>query len=135
MRLNGVIESFDDPDVKKMLKFNLENLEQLQSHKDGLALGHYLQFIKATENIDGDILELGTYKGVSTVLFSKFLDLIGSKKKIYTCDVFTGLPYDDKFSTSKNVKGEFGDTDLEFVKSQFKKFNVTDRIEIIPGLF
>lgn len=68
-------------------------------------------------------------------MFSKLLDLINSKKKIYTCDAFIGLPYNDKFSTWKNAKGEFADTILEFVKSQFEKFGAKQRIEIIDGLF
>ena len=135
MRMKSNMQSFSDFNVRQILQFHLENLESLQSHKDGLILGRYLEFLKQTDNLDGDILELGTYKGISTICFAKFLDLIHSKKKIYTCDVFTGLPYEDKFSSSKNVKGEFGDTSLDFVKSQFTKFKVNDRIEIIPGLF
>lgn len=63
------------------------------------------------------------------------LDLIKSKKKIYTCDTFSGIPYEDKHSTAKNAKGNFDDTSLEFVKSQYKEFGVADRIVIIPGLF
>lgn len=135
IRRKGVLEQFTDPDILKILKFNNDNYEMLHSDKDGLMLGHYLEFLKQTDHVDGDILELGTYKGVTTILFAKLLDLIKSDKKIYTCDVFTGLPYEDKHSTAKNTVGNFGDTSYEFVNSQFDKFNVSQRITVIKGLF
>jgi len=38
-----------------------------------------------------------------------YLKQINSKRKIYGCDTFEGLPYDDKFSkkTSENLIGNF----------------------------
>ncbi len=135
IRRKGVLEQFEDPQVRQILQFNIDNSKELHSDKDGLMLGHYLEFLKQTDAIPGEILELGTYKGVTTILFAKFLDAIKSSKKIHAFDTFEGMPYEDRFSTAKNVKGSFGDTSYEFVKSQYEKFGVTDRIIIHKGLF
>ena len=135
IRRKGVLEQFEDPQIKQILQFNSDNSRELSSDKDGLMLGYYLEFLKQTDCIDGEILELGTYKGVTSILFAKFLDIIKSNKKIHTFDTFEGMPYNDKFSTAKNVKGSFGDTSYEFVKSQYKKYGVADRIVIHKGLF
>lgn len=135
IRRKGVLEQFDDPQIRQILQFNIDNSKELQSEKDGLMLGCYLNFLKETDEMDGDILELGTYKGVTTILFAKFLNVIKSRKKIHTFDTFEGMPYEDKFSTARNVKGSFGNTSLEFVRSQYEKFSVADRIIIHKGLF
>lgn len=135
VRRKGALEQFKDPQIKEILQFNIDNSKKLFGDKDGLMLGYYLEFLKQTDKIEGNVLELGTYKGVTTILFAKFLELIESNKKIHTFDTFEGIPYEDKFSTAKNAKGSFGDTSLEFVKSQYEKFGVAERIIIHKGMF
>jgi O-methyltransferase len=66
---------------------------------------------------------------------AKVLQKINSKKKIFTCDTFEGIPYEDKFSTNKTAKGAFSDTSFESVKETFENFKVSDRIEMIQGKF
>ena len=85
--------------------------------------------------IRGDIIELGTYKGGTSIMIARFLKRIHSKKYIYACDTFEGHPYDDKFSTIIPRKGTFSDTSLSHVEDKFRRFGVADNIRIIKGLF
>lgn len=49
--------------------------------------------IKMVDNVEGDIIEVGTYGGGSTKLISLFVD---NTKKIYTFDTYEGLMDIDK---------------------------------------
>ncbi len=113
---------------------NFSRLEDVQREAD---LDHFLKFLIKTELIDGDILELGVYKGGTTTLFAHFLKKINSKKKIFACDTFTGLPYDDEFSGYKDgkFKGWLSDTSYEYVIKKFQEFEVDDKIIAIEGIF
>jgi len=123
------------PFIQEELEFYKINHHELEDVQDGEGIGNMLDFIKNTENLEGDILELGVYKGGSTIMIARFLKKLGSKKKIYACDSFAGLPYDDKFSYTKNAKGMFSDSSANIVKKKFKKFNVDEGIVMIEGLF
>ena len=104
-------------------------------NKDFKNLGDIFQHLLVTKELDGDIIEFGTYKGQTTVFIAKALEKIGVKKKIFTCDTFEGIPYEDKFSTNEKAKGSFSDTSLETVKKTYQKFDVSKKIEIIKGKF
>jgi O-methyltransferase len=63
-------------------------------------------------NIQGDVAELGVYKGGSArLLATAFPD-----KKIYLFDSFVGMQYDDTITEGLHKKNEFSDTSLEAVK-------------------
>tara|TARA_X000000950_G_scaffold287168_1_gene398430 strand:- start:227 stop:1009 length:783 start_codon:yes stop_codon:yes gene_type:complete len=50
-------------------------------------------FLKKNHNkIEGDIFEAGVYNGYQSISIAIFLKLIGSKKKLYCYDTFTGFP-------------------------------------------
>ena len=53
IRRKGILEQFDDPQIKQILQFNMDNSRELSSDKDGLMLGHYLEFLKQTDDIEG----------------------------------------------------------------------------------
>jgi len=53
----------------------------------------YLDFIKENHDIvSGDLCEIGTYQGSSLLATALFLKEIGSNKKIYSFDSFSGFP-------------------------------------------
>ena len=126
-----------DPHIRKALFFYRKNHSKLESNgTNERNLVYFLKFLKETELLDGDVLELGVYKGAMTTLFANFLKQINSKKKVYACDTFTGFPYDDKFSGHKNAKkGYLSDTSYEYVIKKFQEFEVDDKIVVIKGLF
>ena len=55
------------------------------------------------------------------IMLAKFLEQIKSKKKIFACDTFDGMPEDDEFVEETNVTGLFEDTSFDFVS--WKKEN------------
>ena len=69
-------------------------------HKPG-KLSPLLSFLQENDqDIDGDIIESGVFRGAQTLAIAMFLKEIGSNKKIYAFDSFNGFPpiyskYDD----------------------------------------
>lgn len=98
-------------------------------------LGGLLQSVQTTEPIQGDIIEFGTFKGGSTVMIGRLLKKMGSKRRIFACDTFEGHPYDDRFTSATECKGEFSDTSVGYVLEKFRRFSVDDRIVIVKGQF
>ena len=131
---NTNIKRYHLPDVHSELKFYSENYSGLEIGQTMNDVGFMLTCLKETDMLDGDILELGTYKGGASIMLARFLDRINSKKKIYTCDGFIGLPFDEK-NRDNYPKGHFSDTSYEYVTEKLKKFHVQDRVSIINGLF
>ena len=124
-----------EPTIREELDFYMKHHYELEDLQEGLGMATWLEFIKKTENLEGDILELGIYRGGSTVMGARFLKKLGSKRKIYACDAFSGLPYDDKFSLVTNVKGMYSETSADLALDKFKKFGVDEHIVLVEGLF
>lgn len=131
-------------EITQEIQYAYENKKELESYINESKLGFLLSIIEKTKNLDGDIIELGTYKDGTTVLFAKYLSKNNINKKIYACDTFSGFPYADRFSaenvlqSSGNVAKKedlFKDTSLEYVKTKFEKFGVSTKIIILQGLF
>ena len=132
-----------EPIIKKEQLFLVKNQKELDSRVPVKKLGNILSLIRKTEEIEGDIIELGVAQGGTTVMMARFLKQINSKRKIYGYDTFEGYPYEDRFSTeSKIFKGTAGGggaddlpLSLESVQTKIKKFNVDDKIILVKGLF
>lgn len=70
--------------------FNM--LEIYDLHSEG-SFKNLVNFIKKNHNkIEGDIVEAGVYKGNSLLAIALLLKNLGSKKKIYGFDTFSGFP-------------------------------------------
>lgn len=124
-----------EPLIQEELLFYVKNHDKLEDLQGSWDIGNLLKFIRETENLPGDIIELGTYKGGTTIMLARFLKKISSKRRIFTCDAFIGLPADDKFSYTKDAKGKMSDTNSKLVLKKFQKFGVEDKITLIDGLF
>jgi len=133
--MTKIISKQFDPIIQEELDFYLKHHYELEDLQEGLGIASLLNFLKDLENIEGDILELGTYTAGTTIMLARFLKKIKSKKRIYGCDTFSGLPYEDDFSTQKNVKNMFTTRDYESVIKKIRKFNVDDKITLVKGLF
>ncbi len=133
--LTKIISSQFHTSIQKQMLFYIKNQQELEAVQEPLGVAMWLEFIMNTENLEGDILELGAYKGGMTLISADFLQNISSRRKIYACDSFTGIPYEDKFSNVKNSKGRFGDTSKEYVQKKVQKFNLVEKVELISGLF
>tara|TARA_B100000953_G_C17970732_1_gene406036 strand:+ start:133 stop:1005 length:873 start_codon:yes stop_codon:yes gene_type:complete len=128
-----------EPIIKKELLFFVKNQKELDARVSAKKLGIILSLIRKTEEINGDIIELGVASGGTTVMMAHFLKQINSKRKIYAYDTFEGYPYEDKFSVnaddeSKKLKGD-DSFSLDFVRNKIKKFNMHDKITLVKGPF
>lgn len=124
-----------DPAVRNEISFYLKNHFDLEDLQEGLGMCSWLDFVRKTDHLEGDVLELGIYKGGTTTITAHYLNILNSKRQIYACEAFIGLPYEDKYSTSKGSKGRFSDTNPQLVLQKFQKFNVSERIKLLEGLF
>lgn len=108
--------------------------------------------IKATKyivenNIEGDFVECGVWRGGCSLAMAMVLDDLKADKKIYLFDTYEGMTepteYDlthsnvnakDKFIKSKrNDHNEWCYASIEDVKSQFKKLDLENKAKFIKG--
>ena len=77
-------------DLKKDWEFNVL---QVYNYKASGKLDGYFNFIKQNHNkLDGDICEVGVYRGFSILATGLLLRELGSEKKVYGFDSFSGFP-------------------------------------------
>lgn len=122
--------------VRQEIRFTVSHSEELEAQMLTSFAAELLQAVVDMDYLEGDIIECGTYKGGSTILIAHVLDMIKSRKRIYTCDTFEGHPYNDINSAVDHHRaGRGSDTSVSYVRSKFRKFQVSDRITIIEGKF
>lgn len=63
-----------------------------------------LEYLKLIKDLEGDIIEIGTFWGETTFAMAKFLRNHNLNKKIYACDTFKGFPYNDKDGNQNTFK-------------------------------
>lgn len=120
------------PEVRKvatqMRKFGLETL--LDNHRllSLMELGKY-----AAENADGELIELGVYKGGSAAAVACVLCRAGLQRPFHLCDSFAGLPASQAWEFHQ--KGDFGDTDCEAVLRRLGAFLPGFPFDVHRGLF
>jgi len=124
-----------EPEIRKELSFYMKNHYELEDLQEGLGMGTWLEFVKKTEGLEGDILELGIYRGGTTTMTAHYLKTLNSKRKIFACDAFMGLPYEDKHSIWENAKGMYSETSESIVQKKLEKFDVADKVNLVKGLF
>jgi O-methyltransferase len=133
---------------------NLENLKKILIAPDGNGLHDYsmlpsivMDNIKEClqdvikNNIEGDFIETGVWKGGACIFAHHVIKSLGSDKKVYVADSFEGLP---KPNTDKCPVDSGDDhwtydhlkVSLEQVKSNFEHFApLDDSVVFIKGWF
>lgn len=91
------------------------------------------------ENIPGDFLEAGAWRGGASILMRAMLDLWGDPvRKVYVADSFQGLPPPQLYQ-DVNLNFHLDPTlsvGLDVVKSNFERFGLLDGgVEFMPGWF
>jgi hypothetical protein len=91
-------------------------------------------------NIDGDLMETGVWRGGATIFMKLYCDLYKINKKVFVCDSFAGLP-----RPSGKFQQDFGDMhytqpklaiSLEEVQNNFNTFKCLDeKVIFIKGFF
>lgn len=100
--------------------------------------------LEKTKGIEGDVIELGVYRGGTTVAIAKKLKDLNSNKMLYSLDTFEGYPeitdYDKKYMSGEwdnkelYKKGRFSDTDYTKIENVLSKKGL-DNVGLIKGRF
>jgi O-methyltransferase len=103
-------------------------------------LHNMLDYIREN-NITGDLIETGVWRGGATIFMKAYLEMYNIDKKVFVCDSFEGLPVpdidkypDDLGDTHYQV--DFLRVSLESVKDNFKLYNLLDEnVIFLKGWF
>lgn len=106
---------------------NLSNIEDLFN-------------IVVKNNIEGDFVETGVWKGGAAMYMAYLNKYHQLGRKIFACDSYEGLPKDSLFEEDKIVNGNDKKYDyaisLEEVQNNFTKYNLLDdNVCFIKGFF
>ncbi len=117
-----------------------EFVKENWSKIDGLTLVDPFRFetilkcVYSTKNLNGDILECGSYKGGTGIMIALFLKHCNIKKKIHLFDSFAGLPDPHEIMDSGYKKGQFI-SDYDKLVAKISELNLSDDIVIHKGWF
>ena len=88
--------------------------------------------LRSTQHVDGDLVELGVFKGHTTSFVAAYLDFGSWKKKWFLYDTFAGIP-EEQLNTGWETVNETtydGTYSYEEVRDRFAKY---ENIEVIRG--
>ncbi|WP_417333256.1 TylF/MycF/NovP-related O-methyltransferase [Halarcobacter sp.] len=123
---NGVLDIFNDKKFDKL--FEKAHLRISRDRAFSL-----IEFLKYSLDKDGDLIEMGVYKGSTAYIIADISK--NTEKKLYLLDTFEGTP---PHSENDNVKREgfYSDTSLSYVKDYLMHFNNLSFIKgFIPKTF
>ncbi|OGI20714.1 MAG: hypothetical protein A3B68_09250 [Candidatus Melainabacteria bacterium RIFCSPHIGHO2_02_FULL_34_12] len=89
------------------------------------------QFAKSVCNLEGNVAELGVFRGGSARMLAKLFEQYGSSKRVLLFDTFQGLPVSDK-NEDIFQQGGISDTSFEGVGRYLKDCS---NVLIYKGLF
>ena len=101
---------------------------------DPFRMGQLIDQLIDTENLTGDIVEFGSYKGGSGIMMALMLQKLGSKRHIHLFDSFEGLPEPDEVQDKGYKKGQFK-SNYEKLSAYLIELGIEDYITIHKGWF
>jgi O-methyltransferase len=92
------------------------------------------KLVEDTKKIEGDIIEIGTYKGASAAVMATKMKMEKSSNTLFCCDTFKGVV---KASSKDNwyKGGEHKDVSLESLQNLFKNEFKLDNVSFLIGIF
>jgi O-methyltransferase len=96
---------------------------------------HKLQFLwDAVQQMpDGDIVEIGTWKGGTSLVISAAARQFRPNSKVYLCDTFTGIALAGP-NDNYHKDGDFGDTSKQHVQDLLRSQGLNN-FELLEGIF
>ncbi len=85
------------------------------------------------KNIEGDIIEFGSYRGGSALFMANVARGLGLKTTIYALDTFEGMPATDAI-LDLHVAGDFDNADYDSLSEDIQKMGF-ENIVTVKGLF
>ncbi|MFA5040303.1 MAG: TylF/MycF/NovP-related O-methyltransferase [Bdellovibrionales bacterium] len=89
--------------------------------------------VRQMASVEGDILEIGVWRGGSGCLMAKRAQAVAPSKKVFLCDTFEGVVKASEHDT-KYIGGEHSDTSVDTVLGLAGKAGVNN-IEVLKGMF
>lgn len=85
------------------------------------------------DQVPGDLIEAGTWRGGASMLMRATLDTLGDERNIWVADSFSGFRDDLR---SEGLAGvDFLAVSLEEVQANFARFGLDSGVEFVPGYF
>ena len=124
--LRKVIKKVYNPVILPIIKVDYG--ERVMSEQEEI---FFINKLKEADKIDGDIIELGVFRGGSLMAMAR-----NTIKKIYGLDTFEGLsePNKEDGLISKKYKESMNNTNVFLVQDIIDKNNIKN-VELMKGLF
>ncbi len=91
------------------------------------------EIVRQCLRLEGDLLEVGVWKGGTGALICKMAELNGGTRKVYLADTFSGVPKaGDRDTIYKG--GEHADTSVDLVENLLKQVAVSN-YKVLVGIF
>ncbi len=84
---------------------------------------------------EGNVLEVGVWRGSSSIMMGSKLKQMGSNKTIFSCDTFEGVVKAGTSEDNHYKGGEHSDTSLQFVKNHVEKEFGLSNVKLLQGIF
>jgi O-methyltransferase len=101
-----------------------------------------LDLLDTTSAVEGHVAECGVFRGATLVPTARYLEEIGSPKRLLGFDSFRGfgeeIQYDLALGGAENEfkqKGGFDQTSFDHVWGKVLKFGLGARVTLVPGFF
>lgn len=92
------------------------------------------------EDLPGDLVECGVFKGGSAIQIGQRLKKLNSNKQLHAIDTFEGHPFDSKDDITKegklyHYKGRYSNIDYNKVRDIISKKQLNNNIKLYKGRF
>lgn len=101
---------------------------------DPFRMGKLIDLLIENLEVEGDIVECGSYKGGSGIYMGLMLKKMGSKKHIHLFDSFEGLPDPDETHDRGYKRGQFK-SNFDKLVALIDKYELSDYITLHKGWF
>jgi O-methyltransferase len=146
-----VAKNFPETSEYEKELFDICSNYSMTGHDRMFSLMKSLDFI-IQNNVDGDFVECGVWKGGNLIMFQKYVEKYNLNKKIYAYDTFEGMSPPDKIDKTfdgesaslqldklekKNVDRKknilIADCSIEEVKNNFEKYSTKNNLICVKG--
>lgn len=139
--LEQMFPSLTSAEVRYLAKYDKFMQSDVYSFANDNTINVMFYLLKDTMNLEGAIVEAGTWRGGMSIWLSAIMKAYGVSRTIYIFDTFARFPQAIKprDKSLEHVVNFLFDRDkrrdLDSVKNNFKKFDQTDNIIFVPGFF
>ncbi|HMS32656.1 MAG TPA: TylF/MycF/NovP-related O-methyltransferase [Ignavibacteria bacterium] len=125
------------PDFSRAYEYENEFYLSCDKQRIGKLIAHY-ELYKMSQNINGEIVECGVFKGASLVRFAMFRKLFKSEKRIIGFDSFAEFPqtnFEEDKKLRDHIVKEAGEQSIstDQMMEVLRNKGCENDVELIPG--